>query len=89
VIKPILADRFYVVGFFQGRRYPEELRCPRDEIDDYLATHKAYILGEGEGLAEAQAEAKKSSVQADWYQGPGPIPMPNSNSQQNCRRIVR
>jgi hypothetical protein len=67
MIKPILTDPFYVVGFFQGRRYPQDLRCPINEIDHYLATHDAYILGVGESLAEARANAKKSSLPTYWY----------------------
>jgi hypothetical protein len=43
------------------------LRCPINEIDHYLATHDAYILGVGESLAEARANAKKSSLPTYWY----------------------
>jgi hypothetical protein len=76
MIKPVLTDPFYVVGFFQGRRYPQDLRCPINEIDHYLAAHDAYILGVGESLAEARASAKKNSAPLDWYSGSGPLPMP-------------
>jgi hypothetical protein len=76
MIKPIPADRFYVVSFYQGRRYPEELRCPPNEIEDYLTRHDAYILGVGESLKEARANAKKNFVPPNWYSGRGPLPMP-------------
>jgi hypothetical protein len=67
MIKFILADRFYVVGFFQDRRRPEELRCRPNEVADYLASQDAYIIGEGESLGEARANAKKNSLPTYWY----------------------
>lgn len=63
----MMAGRFYVICFFQGRRTPVEIRCCPTEIGAYLAQHDALIQGDGPDLPTAPANAKKNSPPPYWF----------------------
>jgi len=76
MIKPILADRSYVICFYQGHQISVEITCCPTVIEKYLDEHDAFVLGEGRDSAEARANAKKNSVPPDWYTDNESLPMP-------------